>query len=402
MNSADSFTDPTEIQQVINSVIEAVDSDDDLPAEIANLQNVMNSIRSLNNSNNPAIKYRYPYNTAIRPVTLAEPITEEILRENNIPADCRAYSELLDAPGFYSLTQLQPTEFVELLKLLQPTIDNSCIDGEIKANDDDPLISANNNSRPSRRKLIAADRLLCWLIQLGGDRDIIVSRIMNTSVRTVTKNFGFITDIVNTLLAEEMTWPDENERKLLYDMFPIYKKAIAVVDGTHCEIKIPGDLDDEDSYYSAYKHKHTQLYLIYIDPHGFFRKIEGPWEGSNVDRGVFIQSEIYKNTQNYLVDDERILADGGFGGDGPILFPYNKIDLQKAGDKKPEYQAYNELLTESRSLVEHAIHRLKARASMLVGRFPKDKVKQHKTVIAAALIFNWTRRIRIIQQQQRK
>jgi hypothetical protein len=399
MNSTTNIADSKVIQTVINIVNNIGDSDHVIEEEIEFVKQLSTDLTVINQSNNSELKYRYPYITGLRTPTLAEPVTKEKLLESDINTDCWAYNELLDSAGFYKLTQLQPPEFIELLNIIRPIINVTPIESDSRISDEN-IVNSINNARPTMRKFQPADRLLCWLIQLTGERDIIMARIFNSGETTIFRNFKFITSIVNSVLEDEIKWPDQEERKLLYDMFPIYSKAIAVVDGTHCEVKIPGDLDDEDSFYSGYKHKHTQLYLVYIDPHGFFRRIEGPWEGSNVDRGVFTQSEIYTNTKDYLAGDEKILADGGFAGDGPLIFPYNKTDLAKSGDKKEELQAYNELLTESRSLVEHAIHRLKARATILVGRYPKNKQQQFEIVKAAAILFNWTRRIRIIKQQK--
>ncbi|MGZ5491555.1 MAG: HARBI1 family protein, partial [Nitrososphaeraceae archaeon] len=311
------------------------------------------------------------------------------------------YNLLLNDVKFSRLTQLHPSEFVELYLLSCEQITNTIISGDYK----NEYINVNKGYRTARaynRKMLTADRLFCWLLQLAGERDEVMSLLFDVSPTTINTNFKFITKIMLDVLSNEMSWPDENERKLLYNLFPIYDKAIMIVDGTHCEIKIPLELDDEISYYSGYKHKHTQLYLIYVDAHGFFRRIEGPYEGKNVDRTIFCQSDVYKNDNSkYLSEGEIILADGGFSGDGQLLFPFKGPEL-KNNEYKAQMEQFNEMLTESRSLVEHAIHRLKSRASILCSRFTKDKCMQESIVIAAALLFNFSRRIRIMKQQEKR
>jgi hypothetical protein len=178
------------------------------------------------------------------------------------------------------------------------------------------------------------------------------------------------------------------------NLFPVYDKAVLVIDGTHCEIRIPSDLQNEISYYSGYKHKHTQLYslLIFMD---FSDQLN--WPGSMTDRAAFVETEMYNDSSNikYFSEGELMLADGGFAGDGPILLPYNSVQLNESLSEKQSKQGFNDLFTESRALVEHAIHRLKARASCLVGRYNQNKANQLKVVRTAAILFNWTRRVRI-------
>lgn len=399
MNLNTSSINSTKILSLINVIDSAIDSEDGIAEEINKIRQLLTIQNTILEHRNTDIKYRYPYITGFKNLNNIEPITVEEIKSAGISEDNKVYKELQLQREFYRLTQLQPIEFIELFNIVKPLILSTPMTVELD-NDEKSNIADDKYARINRRKLDAADMLFAWLLGLTGERSVIIARLLDCSMSTVDRGFKFINNIILIALNDEMKWPDENERKLLYDLFPIYNKAIGVLDGTHCEVKIPLELEDEESYYSPYKHFHSQLYLIYIDAHGFFRRIEGPWPGERVDRSVFIESEIYNNTKQYLSEGEVLLVDGGFSGDGPILFPYNKTQLDKVGANKDEYTAFNEILTESRSLVEHAIHRLKARATILSERFCKDKQQQYDVVKCSALLFNWTRRIRIMRQQQ--
>jgi hypothetical protein len=398
MNSNAIATDLERLIPVINTVNELAADNTDLLNDMITIRQLMLVASSINMHRNAELKYRYPYNTGFTNQSKVEPVSVEEVESAGIEEDTVVFELLFSARHFYRITQLQPEEFLQLLKLIVPLMETTPMNF---TNDSEEKKESwrTNKARPSTRRLKPPDMLLAWLIGLTGIRDIFMATTFSCNEATMIRVFNYVTEIILLALKDELQWPDAEERKLFYNLFPIYEKAVIVLDGTHCQIQIPFELEDEESYYSSYKHYHTQLYLIYIDPHGFFRRIEGPWPGKNADRAVFMQSDVYANSSEYLAKDEMILVDGGFRGEGPILYPYNKTELEKAGDEKEKYKAYNELLTESRSLVEHAIHRLKSRAAILASRFMKDKAKQLKIVQCAAMLFNWTRKIRIIKIQ---
>jgi len=64
-----------------------------------------------------------------------------------------------------------------------------------------------------------------------------------------------------------VSWPDAEERRLLYGFFTSYEKAVGVLDGTHCQISVP--YFKEERSLSGYKKLHTQNYMICADALGF-------------------------------------------------------------------------------------------------------------------------------------
>jgi hypothetical protein len=398
MNSNAIATDLERLIPVINTVNELAADNTDLRNDMITIRQLMLVANSINMHRNAELKYRYPYNTGFSNQSKVEPITVEQILSAEIEEDTVVFQSLFSARDFYRITQLQPEEFLQLLKLVVSLMETNPMNFT-NASEEKEESWRTNKARPSKRKLKSADMLFAWLIGLTGERDITIATIFNCNESTINRVFNYVTEIIFLALDDELQWPEAEERKLFYDLFPIYEKAVLVLDGTQCQVRIPFEFEDEEGYSSSYKQHHTQLYLIYIDPHGFFRRIEGPWPGNSMDRAVFIQSDVYVNSSNYLAKDEMILVDDGFRGKGPILYPYNKTELEKAGDEKHKCKAFNEVLSESRSLVEHAIHRLKNRAAILASRFMKDEAKQLKIVKCAAMLFNWTRKIRIIKIQ---
>jgi len=357
---------------------------------------LLNIVNNYHEFYNTEVKYRYQYVTSLYNISNADLVSVELLTEVGITESDKCYKFLINSPRFYKLTQIQPTEFVELYKVLKELIDTTPVISYDLDNKSDEIAEISVNTR--KRKLGSADRLFVWLLELDGVNAELLAEIFDCSASTIRNNTKFITDIILNELEDEIEWPDEIERKQLRGLFPVSDKAIAVIDGTHCEIKIPFNMEQEISYFSGYKHKHTQLYMVVIDIYGFFRMIEGPWPGQYNDRSAFIEMDIYKNSSKYFSDGEVMLADGGFGGDGPILYPFNAVALNADASEKDSMKSFNQVLTDSRALVEHAIHRLKSRATALTHRYPKNKDQQFRTLKAAAILYNWTRRYRIKKQ----
>jgi hypothetical protein len=97
----------------------------------------------------------------------------------------------------------------------------------------------------------------------------------------------------------------------------------------------------------------------------------------------------------YFEEGEVLLVDGGFKGEGPILHPFNKVDMGKASEENlAAMRAYNEEFVFNRSLVEHVIHRIKSRSKILTTRFRRSEKNQGPIVFATARMYNRILRIR--------
>lgn len=145
-----------------------------------------------------------------------------------------------------------------------------------------------------------------------------------------------------------------------------------------------------------------------------------PFAGKANDRSVFTNLSAFLSVAEQLVikhgeeeetvveHGERIIADGGFFGPGPVLCPY-KYDVyirEKTKGTTPEEKqdiattilTYNEELTLNRSAVENSVHLIKSRAQILQGQYSRSRECQTQLFYAAARLVNRIRRLRFDKQ----
>ena len=173
------------------------------------------------------------------------------------------------------------------------------------------------------------------------------------------------------------------------------RTAVAVLDGTHCPIQAPSELTY--TYYSGYKHEHTQNYLVCVSYTGMVVFIEGPYEGRHNDRFCYKMSSLCTNKADYLHDDEYILADGGFiRGEGLLVPIHNTvINSMMDDDTKQTMTAYNKEFTANRLIVEDVFGWLKQRACILNTAWPQHLDRQAHIFRAACKLHNFVRVLRI-------
>ena len=205
-----------------------------------------------------------------------------------------------------------------------------------------------------------------------------------------------MTDSINIVYSSEIEWPDVEERTYSYNLFSIDSKAIAIVDGTHVQIRSPSSSSESDSLFSGYKNCHSQNFLVYCNSLGFILRIEGPFPGSHNDIQCFNQSDILVNKNKYLSEEELIIGDGGFAGDGPFIKPFRVTEIKKEETIEAiEFGIdYNNIIQDNRALIEHTIHLIKDRARALAGRYCRRKDRQANLFIASAKLVNRTKRLR--------
>jgi hypothetical protein len=225
--------------------------------------------------------------------------------------------------------------------------------------------------------------------------------IFDISVTTVYCYAEYMAELVNSELKGELNWPDSEERKLLYNLIPVYERCIGILDGTHCRIQVPRDTDEENLYFSGYKNYHTQNYLLVVDMNGFILYLDGPYPGHENDTSCANQSELFTESQSYLSSGEKILADGIFRGFNHLIIPYrsDEMNANTVSDLERErMKQFNDVLQNLRARVEHGIHRVKAIAVSLTQRYRRDKKTQKAAVQSAVVLHNWTRRKRAEKQ----
>lgn len=376
------------------------DSDDSDNSKEINSNKIIGAL-VYTDSQNSGIDYKVPFETALDSANEAVGLTEEIMNQYNIPNNSVAYKQLTNGPLFYRLTNMQPCEFVELVKQLEPDYANTAMNKEGEEEENEGI----NNRKAARikgRKLPCCDGLLLYLILLDGPSFAVLGLIFNISVSSVFDYAEYMGKLINNGLKEELRWPDQEERKLLYGLIPTYDRAIGLIDGTHCKIRAPRDFEEENNYFSGYKWTHTQNYLVVVDLNGFIIYLDGGFAGSGVDVTACNNTDIFQNSGNYFSAGERLLADGGFKGDFPnLIIPFRSDEINSfmnTEEVRNNKRKFNDIHTNTRSKVEHAIHRIKSVALSLAQRYTRDKKRQTTAMISAVLLFNWIRKHRIDQQ----
>jgi len=307
-----------------------------------------------------------------------------------IPGDTVVWKQLCRPRAFFNMTRLQPSEFVHLYSVLAPGIRS--------ARGFTSLDEAHSR-RYVRHRIDPADQLLLWLLLSDGNNPTVLSLIVGSiDPTTVVRYADHITDVINFILVDEVYWPSADERRDMYNQFACHPQAIALLDGTHCQIQVP--FYNQGDYYSGYKNFHTQNYFIAVDAFGYILYISEPFEGHNNDRGAFNNTPFAQDVCALLSSGEYIIVDGGFPGSGPLLQPFTTSEIKAAvnEDVQQFMSMSNAEQNLDRAMVEHSIHILKSRARALITRWSRSMELQALLMQAAARIVN---RVRVIRTSDR-
>lgn len=308
---------------------------------------------------------------------------------HDIPAQTQVALAWRSPREFFRLTRLKPSEFYHLYtKLFRHII----------ASRKSLLLDRKPSQLHVNQKVHPADQLLVWLLASdGNDSSLIAITFGHINRRTIDRYADHITEAVNQVFADEVYWPDADERIQSYGQFACCRTAVALLDGTHCRIRVP--FHEEAAYYSGYKKYHTQNYFIAVDAFGFILYTSDAFKGRSNDRGAFNSTPFAQNNCPLLSDGEFIIVDGGFPGEGQLLQPHTLPQLRAADEAtRREMVTYNEELTLDRSLVEHRIHTLKERAQALTQRYARSRENQQKLFHAAARIVNRVLNLRFAER----
>ena len=329
------------------------------------------------------------------------PITHQQQNDGSSPSpptqrvtSIASLQQLFDNPVlFYDHTLLSITEFFLLHSHLEDAILNSR--SHIKSS------SSHQHIMPT--KLNTVEQLMLWIFHISDDRTKTLSLMFkHIDATTVLRYVDHITWCINTELDDVVAWPSAEQRRALYGWFSICDTAIAVLDGTHCPIQRP--VDNEINYYSGYKHRHTQNYLVCVDAVGVVIYMEGPFNGHDNDRTVFKQSDLYNHPERYLEEGEKILADGGFVGGGSLLVPIHGAVIERRDDENERQlmKEINDEFTGNRLIVEDVFGWIKARAHVLDVVYGRQKERQGEVFKAACRLHNFVRIHRIDYALSRK
>jgi hypothetical protein len=291
---------------------------------------------------------------------------------------------------FYEMTRLSPSEFAHVYLKLSSAIMSS----RRSVRSDGDLTSANTFTR-----VHPADQLLVWLLISDGASPAVLAFFFgDLDRRTIERYWEHVTYAINRTFESELYWPSAEERAQTHGLFACCPTAIAVMDGTHCQIRVP--TRDQTKFYSGYKKYHSQNYLLAVDAFDYVLYASDPFPGRSNDRGAFNTTEFVRDDCTLVSPGECIIVDGGFPGRGPLLQPYTKpqMDAAESDERRRQMAIQNENLTLDRVLVEHCIHTLKSRAQSLIGRFPGARERQALLFRSAVLFQNRIHCLRISKQ----
>ena len=297
------------------------------------------------------------------------------------------HTELANNPAdFFHNTHLSITEFT----LLHTYLHDSLISTRTHRTSTSPHL------HPMPTHLTTSDQLLLWLFYLAADRTTQLSLYFgHLHKSTIFRYIDHVTYCINDVLSSSLSWPSANERVLLHGMMSVHGSAVAKLDGTHCQVQAPSEYNY--SYYSGYKHKHTQNYLVCVNYMGMILSVDGPYPGRSNDREVYNMSDLCRHPDRYLSHGEVIMADGGFIGGVGLAVPIHKNTYDRMTDENTRrvMMEYNQEFTANRLIVEDVFGWLKARACVLDTAWPRHLDKQANIFNAACKLHNFTRMIRL-------
>ena len=288
-----------------------------------------------------------------------------------------------DPVRFKRMTRVSVVEFIILYRELKPYIAR-------------PLpVKRKRGFRHRTRSLHSVDQFLLWMWHSDGSNADLLGFLFNgISKWTATRIADHVTQAVLDAWADEVAWPDADERQLLYGWFSSCEKAVGVLDGTHCQISVP--YFKEQRSMSGYKKLHTQNYIICADALGFVIYTAGPFAGMDNDRAALNTTPFVQPDCPMLSEGEVILVDGGFAGEGRIMHQFTQRELAKMNESEQQRAAvWNEDFLYNRTAIEHCIHRTKQRTQALTSRWQRDTTKQSQLFDASCRIYNRIRRLRV-------
>ena len=295
-------------------------------------------------------------------------------------------SVLSDETVFFQKHRVTITEFLLLLAMVEPAITLA------RQN-----TTADLHQAPHVHcKLNPAEQLLLWMYWTKGTPLMALTELFGSlHETTLTRMIDHVSHCIEWTLGVLLTWPTAEERKDLYGWVGVCDTAVAFLDGTHLPVSKP--TRNPSAYWSTYKQKYTQNYLVCVNPFALIIYVDGPYPGRGNDRGAFNQCSLATDFRKYVSEGEVIVADGGFMGGPQLLVPLHSDTITHAADEeeKQDMLSFNEELSDGRVLVEDVFGWLKGAARILEGRYRRGKASQAPVFKAMCCVYNFTRMMRI-------
>ena len=158
-----------------------------------------------------------------------------------------------------------------------------------------------------------------------------------------------LTGVLNQALGDELQLPERRPAKLA-DVLSACPELVFMIDGTERPINRPKDPDDQKTYYSGKKKKHTVKNNVITNRGGKVLYLSDTYEGKKNDKKI-ADEEGY-----HFPPGSKLLKDTGFQGYEPegvvTLQPKKK---PRGGELTPDEKVFNRAVSSIRVGVEHHI-----------------------------------------------
>lgn len=186
-------------------------------------------------------------------------------------------------------------------------------------------------------------------------------------------------------LANQVVWPKADQRTALAGLNQgILKGMVGVMDIREHAITRSKLSAKEYISWSTKHHKHAIKNMSVVDHTGRYIYVHCGF-GKN-DRAYFTSTSLYMQAGLWFSQDQFVITDGGFKGDGPIKYSYNNPG------KDIDKQTYNLAFKEARSTIETAYGRV-ANWFPILGNNKSRLNYNHETTMltihAATRLHNW-------------
>jgi hypothetical protein len=197
------------------------------------------------------------------------------------------------------------------------------------------------------------ERLLFVLEFLNTGNTLDRQEFDNSYARTsCDEDLYHILKAINIVLADEVRWPTEEERRDLYRNYSlIFADVVGILDIWEHFISKSSDPQVEHETFSGKSNRNTKKTIGIVDKYGYFIYVKTNLNGRPNDRDCWTSCDLYMNPHKYFSLLERVAADGGFLGDGPNIVSFNNVNTN-------ERALFNVAFKEVRVGIENAFGRV--------------------------------------------
>jgi hypothetical protein len=262
------------------------------------------------------------------------------------------YEKLRRRPAsFRSLTGLSLDEFEVLYQQVVDDIERYD-ETQLEKRDRQRAVGAGRRyQHDARNRLLMA---VIWL-RIYPTYDVL-GFIFDLDKSNICRNLKGVLAVLREQLGDEIEWPDKARRKQKMDQFmQEFPDVAAIVDATEQPTQRPQDPDEQKSYYSGKKKRHTLKTQVVVGPDGELMGHSETVPGAKHDKTLYDDSRVGAR----LDDDEAMMGDKGFQGiqhDQLAVLPDKK---PKGGELTEAQKARNRRISHYRIVVENTICQLK-------------------------------------------